>query len=34
MRERVGLYGGSLAAGASPSGGFVIAARFRLGSDA
>jgi signal transduction histidine kinase len=34
MRERVGLFGGSLAAGPSPGGGFAVAARFPLEADA
>lgn len=32
MRERVAMFGGSLAVGPAPAGGFVVAARFPLGA--
>jgi signal transduction histidine kinase len=32
MRERIGIFGGSLDAGPAPAGGFVVAARFPLGA--
>jgi signal transduction histidine kinase len=32
MRERVGVFGGSLVAGPAPGGGFSVSARFPLGS--
>jgi signal transduction histidine kinase len=34
MRERIGLFGGSLAAARVPGGGFVVEARFPLGAEA
>jgi signal transduction histidine kinase len=33
MRERIGLFGGSLDAAPAPGGGFVVAVRFPLGAD-
>ena len=34
MRERVGLLGGSLSAGPTPAGGFVVCAELPLGEPA
>jgi signal transduction histidine kinase len=34
MRERIGLFGGSLSAGPAGSGGFAVVARLPIGADA